>query len=188
MKAILALLVTIAAAVPARADTGLKVVTQKGYVSFVVADDWAVLSMPAAGPVSAAVFQLPNPADEGTSDSTNLSLMLYDLSTAQGRAAFETPVRQYGAAKPEEKKVNGWSVYQQTATQGPTEYTILDAKRKDVADVAAGVRLAWPHLPRNPPDFDKTMGKTFQSFLESISGHLGPYKPQEGEVVRRPEN
>jgi hypothetical protein len=160
-------------AVSAHADTQLKIVTEKGYVAFVAGDDWSVLSMETKPPVATAVFQLPNPADEATPESTNLVLILYDLATEKGRAGFERPLPQYGDEPKPESMPGGWTVYRQSGIQNSTQYTVLDAKRTDIADVAASVRLAWPHLPGNPQDYDARMESTFRAFLESVEGHLG---------------
>src|SRR5712664_3860071 len=50
-------------------------ITDKGWVQFTAGGDWKVLKMDTKNPVRVALFQLPNPADEGTSDSTNASVM-----------------------------------------------------------------------------------------------------------------
>jgi hypothetical protein len=173
----------------ARADTQMTVVTDKGYVAFVVGDDWAVLSMKTKTPVSAAVYQIPNAADAETPESTNLVLMLYDLTTQAGRAEFEKPVPDYSENEPVESEYQGWTVYRHFGMQNDVEYTILDARRRDVGDgeVAAGVRLSWPHLPDNREHYDAEMESTFRSFLTGVQGHVGPWTPREGEVAYRAE-
>jgi len=186
MKILAALSWLLALGAPAHADVQLKVVTAKGYVAFVAVDDWHVLTMESRLPVATVVFQLPNPADEGTPESTNLVLILYDLATRKGRTGFEQPIPQYGDDPKPETAAGGWTLYRQSGIQNSTQYTVLDARRTAVADVAASVRLAWPHLPNNPQDYDARMESTFRAFLDSIEGHLGDFKPSKGEVVRRP--
>lgn len=165
----------------------LKIVTKGGYVSFTVGDTWPVISMQSKLPIAAAGFQIPNPVDEGTSDSSNLALNLYDLSTEPGRTAFEKPVKQYGVKAPKIENFGEWTLYQQEAMQGATRYTILDAKKSSVADVSVSARLAWPHLKSNPKTHDSQMFSVFKVFLESVHGDLGPYVPLQNEVIRRPE-
>ena len=75
----------------------------------------------------------------------------------------------------------------QTATQANTPYTIIDAKTP-VVDVVVGVRIAWPLLPQNAPDYDAQMHKLFDSVLESVAGALGRPPRTDGEAVRRPVN
>jgi hypothetical protein len=77
-------------------------------------------------------------------------------------------------------------LYRQKGTQNSTEYDILDAKLARVAEVAASVRLAWPHLTGNPPDYDKQMESIFRAFLDSINGRIGPMEAAKDEAVLRP--
>jgi hypothetical protein len=182
----LALTAGLLLALPVWATTQMTVVTGRGYVAYDVGDDWAVLSMETMGPVRSAVYQLPNPADEGTTESTNIALVLYDLATQQGREGFDAPIPEYSADKPVESEIAGWTIFRQSGIQHDVEYTIVDARRDGVGDVAAAVRMAWPHLKNNGADYDAQMETTFRSFLAGIQGHIGPWTPREGEVVRRP--
>lgn len=157
----------------AQADVGAKIVTPQGHVAFAVGDDWKVVQMQTRMPVATAVYQVPNPADEKTSESTNVVIILYDLSTDRGRRRFNIPLPTYGEKKPAESTQEGWTVFRQTGTQNDVQYTILDARRDKIGDVAASVRVAWPHLPGNAKGYDERMEKTFRSFLASITGHIG---------------
>ncbi|MFZ6711682.1 hypothetical protein [Undibacterium sp. TC9W] len=175
--------------ITAFADTRLKIITQTGALAFTVDDDWAVLNMQSKLPVAAAVFQLPNPADRQTADSTNLILKFYDLITDAGRTAYDVPVKQYGSSSPKTENLDAWTIFRQEALQGATRYTILDARRDQVADsanIAVTARLAWPHLKSNAKKYDALMEARFRKFLHSVQSELGPYKQQENEVIRRP--
>lgn len=176
----------IALCMPATADTLLKIVTNNGAVSFVAHDNWPVLSMQSKLPVAAVVFQLPNPADENTPHSTNLVLKLYDKLSEKGKSAYATPAPRYGTVAPTVRTWEGWLISRQEFQQNGVPYTILDAKRPDVGDVSASVRLAWPHLAANVPSYDRDLELQFQQFLRSVQGQTGKYKPQDGEVIRRP--
>ncbi|MFZ6778713.1 hypothetical protein ACO0LD_17965 [Undibacterium sp. Ji83W] len=168
------------------ADTSLKIVTNAGVVGFTVDDGWAVLNMQSKLPVATAVFQIPNVADKQTSDSTNLILKFYDLNTEAGRAAYDAPVKQFGSSAPKEEIFGPWTLFRQEALQGTTRYTILDARRGSLADVSATARIAWPHLKNNAKKYDAQIEGRFRSFLNSVHGELGLYKPQQNEVMRRP--
>jgi hypothetical protein len=181
---LIALLVSWAAS--AAADTELTIVTKKGYVAFVAADHWPVLQMETEMPVAVAVFQLPNAADEDTPDSTNLIVQLFERGSEQEKTIYEAPVRQHGADAPAVESFEAWQIYRQTAEQGSTTYSIWDARKGGVVDVSVSVRLAWPHLPKNAPGYAAEMERTFRTFLQSIRGGLGEYRPREGEVMRRP--
>jgi len=170
----------------ADADTELTILTPGGYVGFTVGDDWIVVSMQSKLPIATATFQIPNPSDDGTPESTNLVLVLYDATSWPGRVAFDAAVTTFGPKAPTRRTSGPWTTYRQKASQNDVPYTVLDAKRSAVGDVSVSARLAWPHLKQNPPDYDARMEATFRSFLNSIEGKPGPYVPRPGEVVRRP--
>lgn len=169
------------------ADVKLTIVTKGGSVAFTVGNDWPIITMQSKLPIAVAGFQIPNPADEGTPESTNLVFMLYDLSTERGRAVFEEPIKQYGVESPKIEQFGEWVLYRQEALQGETRYTIIDAKRNNVADVSVSARLAWPHLESNPKTYDAHMESVFRFFLGSVRGELGQYTPRQNEVIQRPE-
>ena len=159
--------------------------TPKGFVAYAVEGDWPVLSMQMQLPVAAAAFRIPNAADAGTTDSTNLAIVLYDLQSAEGRTAFKTPVKQYSPQAPQAQVKGPWTVYRQEAIQEGTYYTILDAKRKGVADVSVSVRMAWPHRESNPSGYDADMEARFWSFLQSIRGARGAYVSTDSSAVTK---
>ncbi len=172
------------AAVSAQA-VELSVVTTKGYVALAVPDDWRVLSTQTRPPISAMAFQIFNAADEGTQHSTNVAVSFFHVDFDRGRQAAEAPVRAYGEREPTVEAVGGWTTYSQEATQGGVKYVIVDARRP-FADVVAAVRIAWPKLAGNPPDYDVRMRSAFDTLLRSVSGGLGPLPQKEGQVIRRP--
>jgi hypothetical protein len=161
------------------------IVTTKGYVSFAVPDDWRVIAMQSKSPVAVAAFQIPNPADSGTPDATNVAVSLFSVETKPGRDGERDVGRQFGPTAPTVTAKDGWTVYTQTANQGDTLYTIIDAK-KSCADVVVGVRFAWPHLPKNAPELDTQMKGQLDSVLDSVNGALGRPQRKDGDVVRRP--
>lgn len=163
----------------------LKIITEKGYVAFTVNDDWQVIGMQTKPPVSVAGFQIPNTADDNTDDSANMAISIFHVEYHKAVEALKKVGQRYGSVDPKIEKFKDWAVYRQQVNQGETTYSILDAK-KDVAGVAVGVRLAWPHLANNPPSYNSDMELTFHAVLDSIHGEIGPYKPKGGEVFRRP--
>jgi hypothetical protein len=164
----------------------LTILTNHGYVAFAPGDDWPVISTQTHLPVAVMAFQIPNASDEGTPDSTNLSISLYDLSTERGRNAFERSGSQLGSQSPSQEDIGTWRVIRQESTQGATRYTILDAQDSKIADVAVGIRLAWPHLETNAITYNGEMEAIFRGFISSVHGARGPYIPRNGEVIRRP--
>lgn len=163
----------------------LTVVTAGGYVRFTVPDEWQVLNAQTKPPASALVFQIANPADNGTQHSTNVIVSLFDLNTEQGKAAMSRVGKQYGPDAPTVSTKEGWTVYTQTADQQGAKYTIVDAIRK-AADVTVSIRFAWPALSNNPANYDRSMITAMQAVQKSVTGGLGAPPARPGEVIRRP--
>jgi hypothetical protein len=182
MKYALALLLCLSASAHAVEFT---IVTVRGYVSFAVPDEWRVLTMQTKPPVSVAAFQVFNPADAGTRHSTNVAISVFDVESERGKQAMTIVGRRYGAQEPVVTSEGDWTVYSQQHDQGDMQYAVVDAK-KQLADVVVAVRFAWPHLPNNPPQYDREMQEAFRSVLASVKGGLGRPAPREGEVIRRP--
>jgi len=168
----------------AHAQTELKIVTGDGYVAFAAGDDWPVVARSTDLPVIAAVFQLPNPADAGTPHSTNLAIRFFDLSVEEARLEFENADNALSATPPIRETIDDWSITRQRASQGVTEYSVVDAKRK-LTSLSVAVRLAWPHLPDNPSTYTDDMERTLRAILSSIRQHVGPWQPDEEETIRR---
>lgn len=171
---------------PDKSQLLFTIVTNKGFVRFAAERSWKVLSIKSKPPVAVAVFQLDNPADGGTSESTNVAVTLATPGAAPADKAIEDIGKKLGAGDVQATTKGGWSIFSQVGTESETPYAVLDAKTT-IADVVAGVRLAWPQLPNNPPDYDSTMRAAFDRLLQSFEGGTGPYAPKPGEVMRRPE-
>jgi hypothetical protein len=163
----------------------LTTITPKGNVTFTAGDDWPVVSAQSKLPVAAFAYQIPDPADEGTPHSTNVSVSFYDLETTRGREAFTTIGKRYGTGEPKVSRIGEWQVLEQSVNQGGTGYVILDAHRA-VADVTVAVRLAWPQLVAHARGYDRKMRDVFEKLLSSVRGELGQYKRRDGDVLRRP--
>jgi hypothetical protein len=166
--------------------TELRVITETGYLVIPAEDHWSVLSMKTKTPVIEALFQIPNPADAGTPESTNLVIQFFPLASAEGRAAMAESPPRAGPEPARVETVGGWTVTRQRGTLRATTYSVVDARR-ELTGFAVKVRFAWPHLAKNPGDYDRQMESILRSVLETIREHVGPYVPREGEVIRRPE-
>ena len=167
------------------ADTELSIVTTRGYVTFAAADHWPMLEMQTKMPATLAVFKVPNPADEGTAESTNLILQLFERGSEEERTLFSAPVKQYGSTPPVPEHFKEWTITRQEDHQGPNVYSLWDARKTGIADVSVRVRLVWPRLPNNPANYSEEMDRILKAFLDSIGGGLGDYKSREGEVMYR---
>ncbi len=155
-------------------------------VQFSVPANWTVIANKSTSEKTVFAFQVPNSADEGTSDSSNLSIIATDLKTAQDRDTFQTPPSNTDHNAQEKKLVEGWGCSTFSAVQHSTQthYVIWDCRRV-ISDCGVSVRLAWPHLPKNPRDYDSQMEMVLSNFLTNV----GPFKgvPKSG-VLRRQVN
>jgi hypothetical protein len=166
-------------------STDLVDLTIVGRVQFSVPGDWPVIADKSTSEKTIFAFQIPNAADEGTSDSSNLSITATDLKSAEDRDIFQKQAPSANQTAQEKDLVKDWecSTFSATQRSTQTEYVIWDCRRL-IADCGIFVRIAWPHLQKNPPDYDKQMQLVLSSFLT----HVGPYKglPKSG-VLRHPE-
>jgi hypothetical protein len=155
-------------------------------VQFSVPADWPVIANNSTSEKTVFAFQIPNAADNGTSDSSNLSIIVTDLRTDQARDAFQKQSPNAESTAQDKQLVEGWacSTFSKIQRSTQTEYVIWDCRRI-VADCGVSVRIAWPHLPKNPPDYDGQMETVLSNFLTSV----GPFKglPKSG-ILRRQDN
>jgi hypothetical protein len=142
-------------------------------VQFSVPGDWPVIASKSTAEKTIFAFQIPNTADEGTPDSSNLSIVSSYLKDAKDKDAFEKKASSPAHPSQEKILVEGWRCSSLLAMQKSTEYVVWDCFRV-VADCGVSVRIAWPHLPKNPPDYDKQMETVLSGFLTSV----GPSKKQ----------
>ena len=188
MKKIIIILLLIFISQSAHALVEMKILTNEGYVGFTVEDNWTILSMQTKLPIATALFQIPNQADSGTPDSTNLIIKFYQNSSEKAQESFNAPIKKYGEDDIKLAEIEDWKIYSQKAKQEGVVYTIIDAKRDNFAEVSVFIRIAWPHLNGNAKDYNNEMEKRFYNFLKSVNGYIGKYTPKEGEVIRRLEN
>jgi len=166
-------------------DTRFTLITTGGFVGFTVLGDWHVIGMQSRPPVTATAFQIPDSADEGTPDSTNLVVSLLNPETALAKAGLDGSERKDGGT-PQVSRHGNWIVHTLSGMQASTRYTIVDAETP-IADVICRVRIAWPELPNHQPDYDSKMLAVFDAVLDSVAGGSGPYAVHQGETVRRPD-
>jgi hypothetical protein len=103
----------------------------------------------------------------------------------EARAALEQVPERIGPGEPKVEAFAEWTVIRQEGKVGATAYSVVDAKRR-LTESAVAVRIAWPHLPGNPADYDHQMEALLRRVLASSYEHVGPYQPREGERILRP--
>ena len=139
--------------------------TRDNTVSVVVPDDWVVIGSQTKPPKTVVAFQIPNKADEGTPDSSNLSISTFEVAETN---AMQQLLARYTPSNVVTTAHGEWTVRVYRSNQEQTEYVIRDAFRR-YGTFFVMVRLAWPHLKANPSDYDDRMGKSFVDVLNSIS-------------------
>jgi hypothetical protein len=136
-------------------------------VQFSVPGDWPVISSKSTAEKTVFAFKIPNIAEKGTPDSTNLVIVSSYLKDAQDKNAFEKKASSPDHPAQEKKLVHGWRCTSFSAMQDSTQYVVWDCYRV-VARCGVYVRIAWPHLPKNPSDYDKQMEAVLSDFLTSV--------------------
>jgi hypothetical protein len=137
-------------------------------IQFAVPGDWPVVASKSTPEKTVFAFQIPNPADAGTPDSTNLSITSSYLKDAKDNDAFLKKISNPDRPAEEKQIVEGWRCRSFSAMQKSTQYVDFDCYRI-VADCGVFVRIAWPHLPRNPGDYDEQMRTVLSDFLTSVA-------------------
>jgi hypothetical protein len=140
-------------------------------IQFSVPSDWLVISSKSDSVNTVFAFQIPNSAEEGTPDSTNLVIVASDLKQPGAKTAFEKKASNPEQKAQKRKLADHWGCSSFSATQGSTEYEIWDCFRT-VTDCGVYVRAAWPHLPKNPPEYDKTMETRLTQVLNSVAASV----------------
>jgi hypothetical protein len=165
IRAALVCLLPAAAVLPATDTVTFSIV---GRIQFCVPGDWHVISSKSDTANTVFAFQIPNPADEGTPDSSNLVVIAYNLKDHSAKTMFEKKESTPDQGAQKRKFMDHWSCSTFSAMQGSTEYKDWDCLRR-IADCGVYVRTAWPHLPKNPPEYDKTMEAELAEVLKSIA-------------------
>ena len=137
-------------------------------VRFTVPGNWKVISSKSDPSITVFGFQIHTPAEEGTQDSTNLAFIASYLKDSAARSAFEKKASTREPNAQERKLVEKWACTTFSGKQGATTYEVWDCYRI-VASSGVYVRIAWPLLPKNPPDYDKSMKAALKDVLESVT-------------------
>ena len=154
-------------------------------IRFSVPGNWPVIASKSTAEKTIFAFQIPNRADKKTSDSSNLVIVSSNLRNAQEKEDFEKKASTIENNATEQKLVEGWRCSTSTGMQKSTQYVVWDCYRI-VADCGVKVRIAWPHLPKNPPDYDRQMEAVLSDFLTSVAPSK-PLDPTSKGVLRRNE-
>src|SRR2546425_3598269 len=109
-------------------------------VQFSVPGNWPVIASKSTAEKTIFAFQIPNAADKGTPDSSNLSIVSSYLKDAQDKDAFEKKTSSPDPTAQAKKLVEGWRCSTFSAMQKSTQYVVWDCYRV-VADCGVYVRI-----------------------------------------------
>ena len=149
-----------------------------GRIQFTVPGEWKVISSKSNAKQTTFAFQIENPADEGTPDSTILVLIAYNLNEST-KKAYQKKQSERGPTATDGKLVDGWDCSIFSAMQGSTAYSVWDCHRT-MQGSGVYVRLAWPHLAGNAPDYDEAMKRALAEVLRSVAPDSNPTWPPRG--------
>lgn len=164
----------------------------KGEIIFAYSGDWKFWSDQKPRSLgSYASLTIANPAASDTSDSSNLSIFIFDLSDKKEKymakkvkAAFDLndlKTLNYMLGKmivypdKQRKRKDGWefkngkglkTLYAQK-NRKPTEYRVREAYKK-IKGNAIYVKAEWPRLPNNSSQYDEQMETNFLFLVNSI--------------------
>jgi hypothetical protein len=137
-------------------------------VRFSVPGDWPVIASKSDKNRTIFAFQVPNPADEESHDSTNLTVQSFYLKDPESKAVFVKKSSKEDPSAQEQKLVTDWECARFQAKQESMPYEVWDCHRS-VEEVGVYVRAAWPHLPKNPRGYDQQMQTTLTDVLASVT-------------------
>ncbi len=184
MKAtIIAFLLLLALSVANAAENVIHL--QSEQVSLRCPASWVIIAHKLGSPSDVVAFQILNPADDGSDNSTNLSVIAFDLRQTEAMLKFTQAILEHEKQKHPVKEAGEWAINTWSDKQGDTSYEIRDCYRT-AKPFGIHVRLAIPKLPKTTKDWSDKLETDFKKLLGSITSKTS--KPAEGVKVERREN
>ena len=137
-------------------------------VALLVSPKWIIIGHKLDVTVDQVFFQVRNPADVGTPDSTNVVITVCDLDSDSGRATLAKLQRVMQSELQSSKPKGEWEVVTYRGTQGDTEYEILNCYRAFGKQLGVHCRLAYPLLKENSKEWTAELFKEFDRVLLRI--------------------
>ena len=142
---------------------------QNEQVSIRCPASWVIIAhKPSGSPSDVVAFQILNPADDGSDDSTNLSVVAFDVRQTEAMLKFTQSLLEHEKQKHTAKEVGEWAVHTWNDKQGSTSYEIRDCYRTD-KPFGIHVRLAIPKMPKTTKEWTDKLNADFKKLLESIT-------------------
>jgi hypothetical protein len=146
--------------------------TSASHVSFTADGAWHMLAVQPKLPLATIGFQIKNPPDESTPDSTNIGVSLLDASsdeaTKTAKAKLAELLGKRAVGKIKKTKYGEWDRWSYASKQDQSSSELRDAYRQ-LGRVFVAVRFTWPKLAKNPKNYDAAMEAVFLSLLDSVT-------------------
>lgn len=140
-------------------------------LSVAVPQAWVRLRLSDSDRDREAIFQIPDPADEGTPDSTNIKVSVpqwKDVASGGDAVVARLASEPGGAIMSDKTSAKGRRVVLSRAQQGTTPYLVVDIMSA-ARDVIVWARAAWPLLEKGSPEWSDTVLKDFKGMAKSIT-------------------
>jgi hypothetical protein len=168
MKALALLLALASPLVFAQAKTDYTL--NEGQVHFHVPPDWTAIMEKSDGDPQAVVFQVPDPATQGSEDTASVTIKTRSLKASADFQGFVTDEfeRAKGQAGYETDSSNkDSSVHRYFVTRSKTRYLVRDAYQLN-GNVAIEVRCQRPLLDGTPPEWNDRFDANCAAVVASL--------------------
>ncbi len=140
---------------------------QHGSVTVRSPESWVIIKHQVGSTSDLIAFQILDPADEGTDDSTNVSVIAFDLRVVNTALKFTQSVLEHGKLKHPEKENGKWLIYTWHSKQEETNYEIRDCYLTS-NQYGIYVRLAFPKLEKTTKEWSTKLEVDFKQLLDTL--------------------
>jgi hypothetical protein len=141
-----------------------------GSVHFHVPGDWTAIMEKSDGDPQAVIFQVPDPAAQGTEDTASVTIKTRSLKSGDDFPSFVTEAfeRAKGQSGYENDAANkDSSVHRYYVTRNKVRYLVRDAYQTN-ANVAIEVRCQRPLLDATPKEWNDAFDASCTSVVASL--------------------
>lgn len=140
---------------------------QRGNVIVRSPESWVIIKHQVGSTSDLIAFQILDPADEGTDDSANVTVIAFDLREVHATLKFTQSLLEHGKLKHVEKEQGKWIIYTWHSKQGETNYEVRDCYLTS-NKYGIYVRLAFPKLEKTTKEWSTKLDVDFKQVLEAL--------------------